>query len=46
LVLKKAVQPDLDKRLEETLRRGVELASEKGITRRIVERAVKEVRHG
>lgn len=45
LVLKKTTQPDLDQRLEEALRRGVELAREKGITRRTVERAVEEVRH-
>jgi len=46
LILKKATQPDLDLRLEEALRRGVELAGEKGITRRTVDRAVEEVRHG
>lgn len=46
LILKKTTQPDLDQRLEEVLRRGVELAKEKGVMRRTVERAVEEVRHG
>ena len=46
LVLKKTTQPDLDQRLEEALRRGVEMAREKGVTWRTVERAVEEVRHG
>lgn len=46
LILKKTMQPELDQRLEEALKQGIELTREKGLTRKTVERAVKDVRHG
>ena len=46
LLLKKTSQPDLNQRLEEALKQGMELAKEKKITRKTVEGAVEVVRHG
>jgi len=46
IVLKKMALPELDQKFEEALRAGEALTKEKKITRKAMDRAIREVRHG